>query len=156
MVAFFDWGAAAHTMKYRNVFNFRGLTPHATFAGKQEDISGLCSFFLLEWSESWWIDLLQIITLKNHNACLCPEWRNTMDFSCTIESFRTICLHDSNVHSATENWMVDYNDINLTSDQKHIAKCIGTKLPFCQSLLLIREKISHHFALRSTWKFLPF
>ena len=31
--------------------------------------------------DSWLIDLLQMLILEHHDAFLCPEWSNAMEFS---------------------------------------------------------------------------
>ena len=66
---------------------------------------------------------------------------NIMDFSDTSESFGTMCLHDSNIRSTDENCMADCNDINLTSNQKCIAKCMWTKLPFLIVITIDEQKL---------------
>ena len=53
-----------------------------------------------------------------------------MNFEDTNESFGTIALHDTNLHSVVENLALDFNEIKLTSDQKHMENSMGVKLPF--------------------------
>ena len=52
--------------------------------------------------DSWMVDLVQMLVLENHSACLCPEWSKTLEFEDTNESFGTIALHDANLHSVVE------------------------------------------------------
>ena len=68
--------------------------------------------------------------LKNHNAHLYPEWLNTIKFSDTSEYFGTISLNDSTLYEALEFLILDDNNMNLTADQKCIAKSKGTELSF--------------------------
>ena len=57
--------------------------------------------------DSWLVDLLQTLILENQDACLHPDWPNTMEFSHANESFVKIALHDPNLNFIVENLSVN-------------------------------------------------
>ena len=50
--------------------------------------------------DTWLVDQLQNLVLKNHNHVLHPYWSNTSDCKETNESFDTVAIHDSDLHDA--------------------------------------------------------
>ena len=83
--------------------------------------------------DTWLIDQLQILVLKNHNRVPYEYWSNASDYKETSESFDTVAIHNADLHEALmdrwENNIVK-EDVKLTGDQKYLCKCMGTKLPF--------------------------
>ena len=108
--------------------------------------------------DTWLIDALQNLVLKNHGALLYPNWSNASDFRDTDESFGAVALHNQPLHDAVD---AAYERIKkdeemaieeattdgmskaerkcaiakiprmkLTSDQKHIAGSMGVPIPF--------------------------
>ena len=58
------------------------------------------------------------------------DWSNALDYVDTPESFGTIALHDNGLQDLLDNVVIDVNEVQLTKDQKYIAKAMGTALPF--------------------------
>ena len=83
--------------------------------------------------DTWLIDQLQILVMKNHGSVLYQHWSNASEYKETSESFDTIALQRSDLHEALlqhcEN-SIEKESIRLTSDQKHLCTKMGTKLPF--------------------------
>ena len=94
--------------------------------------------------DTWLIDQLQILVLRNHGRVLYPNWSNASEYKETSESFDTVAIHNSELHNAlNEQWenKVVQNDVRLTSDQKYLCASMGKK---CLSyLLLMRRRIDH-------------
>ena len=82
--------------------------------------------------DTWLIDQLQNLVMKNRNSRLYPNWSNTSDYKTTEESFDTIALHDEKLHAAMKGqWGdIDKSDIKLTRDQKYLCKAMRIDLPF--------------------------
>jgi len=83
--------------------------------------------------DTWLINQLQNLVMKNRDARLFPNWSNASDFRSTDESFDTIALHTAELHDAlTSQWEsnVVQTDVSLTSDQKYLCKTMDVPLPF--------------------------
>ena len=70
-----------------------------------------------------------------------PEWSNTIEFIEINESFRTVALHDMNLHNVIKNLSMNENNVKLALDQKYIAQSIGTKLPFLPIITIEEKKV---------------
>ena len=82
-----------------------------------------------------------MLVQENNNTYLFPEWSNTIEFWDANGWFGDISLHDANLRSVVENLNLDYNDIKITSDQKHITKSMGIKLPFLAAITIEEQKL---------------
>lgn len=82
--------------------------------------------------DTWLIDLYQSLAQRNHDLLVYPEWTNTSEYKFTNESFDTIPLQTKSLQEAVENRCKELDDktIKLTKDQQHLAKAMGSKLPF--------------------------
>ena len=82
--------------------------------------------------DTWLIDQLQNLVRKNHNITLYPDWTNASDYKDTDESFDTVALHSAQLHDRLKHRCetLRLKTIKLTSEQRFIAKAMGTDLPF--------------------------
>ena len=73
--------------------------------------------------DTWMVNKLQNICLRNSNARLYPGWSNASDNKVTDESFDNIALNIADLHEAlTRRWaQMDQKEVFLTRDQKHLA-----------------------------------
>ena len=58
-----------------------------------------------------------------------------------------MCLHESNIFSAVESFILDDNDINLIADQKHVTKRME-KITFFATYTIDERFFLHQFVLR--------
>ena len=92
----------------------------------------------------WLIDELQLLVEKNHGVLLYPEWSNASDYITTPERFGTVCLHSPALHKAVNDIEVNWEKVNLTSDQRYLCKVMGTQLPM---LPVVSEEEQRLFCL---------
>ena len=92
--------------------------------------------------DTWLVDLLQQLVLKNHGGLLYPEWSNTSDFIDTREQFGTVPIHSDALDDKVRAIKVVpcacrgaekktcKCKCKLTPDQAYMCTRMGTKLPF--------------------------
>ena len=82
--------------------------------------------------DTWLVDLLQLLVMKNHDKRIYPDLSNTSEYLFTDESFDTIALHSRMLDEAVRKRYseLDKRSIKLTGDQKYLCKVMGTPLPF--------------------------
>ena len=102
--------------------------------------------------DTWLVDSLQILVMRNHGALLYSDWTNASDYKDTDESFGTVALHSQELADAVEAaWKrikehedlidkenegkaeedrVQITKVKLTQDQKYLCTGMGTDLPF--------------------------
>ena len=71
--------------------------------------------------------------LENRGRVLYPNWSNASEYKETDESFDTVAIHRSELHTALKNkWenRINKRAVKLTSDQRYMCKSMGTDLPF--------------------------
>ncbi|KAL3770800.1 hypothetical protein ACHAWU_006359 [Discostella pseudostelligera] len=82
--------------------------------------------------DTWLVDLLQILVMKNHNLRIYPDLSNTSEYVSTDESFDSIALHSCRLDKAVRDRYaeIDKNSIKLTRDQQYLCRVMGTPMPF--------------------------
>ena len=110
--------------------------------------------------DTWLVDALQNLVMKNHDTLLYPDWSNASDFRDTDESFGAgaVALHNRPLHDAVDaaykrikkseemaikeattsdmskserkSAIAKIPRMKLTSDQAHIAEAMGVPIPF--------------------------
>ena len=82
--------------------------------------------------DTWLVDLLQILVMKNHGLRIYPDLSNTSEYVSTDESFDSIALHSHRLDKAVRERYaeLDSRSIKLTRDQRYLCRVMGTPLPF--------------------------
>jgi hypothetical protein len=82
--------------------------------------------------DTWLVDLLQILVMKNHGVRVYPDMSNTSEYVTTDESFDSIALHSNRLDKAVRDRYaeIDKHSIKLTRDQRYLCRVMGTPLPF--------------------------
>jgi hypothetical protein len=82
--------------------------------------------------DTWLVDLLQILVMKNHGMRIYPDLSNTSDYIATDESFDSIALHSHRLDDAVRERYAELHkhSIKLTRDQRYLCRVMGTPLPF--------------------------
>jgi hypothetical protein len=102
--------------------------------------------------DTWYIDELQTMILKNRGYVLYPNWSNASEYKETDESFDTIAIHSVELHNALKHeWdtRIDKTAVKLTSDQKYLCKKMGTCLPFLPFSTAEEHQLFAECALRN-------
>ena len=82
-------------------------------------------------SQTWLIDKVQLLVEQNHGTLAYPHWSNESDYARTAEKFGTVPLHTEQLGAAVQA-IEDAKlvDMDLTRNEKYIAKAMGVKVPF--------------------------
>ena len=77
--------------------------------------------------DTWIIDQIQNLVLRNHDTVVYEDMSNASDYKETNESFDTVAVCDSDLHQALVNhWdtstRIKKESVKLTNDQKHLCK----------------------------------
>ena len=68
---------------------------------------------------------------QNHGTLAYPHWSNESDYARTAEKFGTVPLHTEQLGAAVQAIEdVKLVDMDLTRNEKYIAKAMGVKVPF--------------------------
>ena len=82
-------------------------------------------------SQTWLIDKVQLLVEQNHGTLAYPHWSNESDYARTAEKFGTVPLHTEQLGAAVQAIEdVKLVDMDLTRNEKYIAKAMGVKVPF--------------------------
>jgi hypothetical protein len=82
-------------------------------------------------SHTWLIDKVQLLVEQNHGTLAYPHWSNESDYARTAEKFGTVPLHTEQLGAAVQAIEdVKLVDMDLTRNEKYIAKAMGVKVPF--------------------------
>ncbi|HIF21963.1 MAG TPA: hypothetical protein EYQ27_08660, partial [Gemmatimonadetes bacterium] len=82
-------------------------------------------------SQTWLIDKVQLLVEQNHGTLAYPHWSNESDYARTAEKFGTVPLHTEQLGAAVQAIEdVKLADMDLTRNEKYIAKAMGVKVPF--------------------------
>jgi hypothetical protein len=90
-------------------------------------------FITIGHCDTWLIDQLQVLILRNRGRVLYPNWSNSSDYKETDESFDTVAIHSLELDEALKHeWehRINKEAVKLTSDQKYMCKSMGIPLPF--------------------------
>ena len=82
-------------------------------------------------SQTWLIDKVQLLVEQNHGTLTYPHWSNESDYARTAEKFGTVPLHTEQLGAAVQAIEdVKLADMDLTRNEKYIAKAMGVNVPF--------------------------
>lgn len=82
--------------------------------------------------DTWLVDLLQALVMKNHGLRIYPDLSNTSEYIFTDESFDSIALQSHRLNEAVKQCYSKLNrqSIKLTRDQEYLCRVMNTPLPF--------------------------
>jgi hypothetical protein len=102
--------------------------------------------------DTWKVDLLQRLVLRNHGKILYPGWVNTSDFLPTPEKFGTVALQSQELTDAV-NAIELAENVKLSPELEHLSKTSGTKLPFLPVHWPEEKKLFSRLALQQSGNF---
>lgn len=102
--------------------------------------------------DTWKVDLLQRLVLRNHGKILYPGWVNTSDFLPTPEKFGTVALQSQELTDAL-NAIELAGNFKLSPELEHLSKTSGTKLPFLPVHWPEEKKLFFRLALQQSGNF---
>ncbi|KAL7489609.1 hypothetical protein ACHAW6_015279 [Cyclotella cf. meneghiniana] len=76
------------------------------------------------------VDQLQNLVRENPGIQIFPYWSNASKFKSINKTVDTIALHHESLHNKLEDKCKELGHVNLTREQKHLAKAMGATLPF--------------------------
>ena len=81
-------------------------------------------------SDTWLIDLLQLLVEDNHHVLEYPTWPNTADYADTTETFGTVPIPSAQLGETLQTITLEPAVVKkFTSDQKYLCRCMGTPAP---------------------------
>jgi len=105
-------------MNFRHRFNQRASERHRT------------NFPQIGHYDTWLVDEIQRLNIKNHSVIVYPGWSNASDFADTPERFGTIPIHDKELDKKLRKHMNGKPKPKLTPDQAYAARKSCLPIPF--------------------------